>query len=97
MTMRLFQRHADATREDLSKLGDLLADGWRQAQRVLHALVGAVFLILAFAGGLLSFAEWQRYREDPAVGLTEFVIFSGFTLLLIILSLYSFLKARSVR
>lgn len=81
----------------MSKLGDLLAGWWRQAQRVLHALIGAVFLLLACAGGALAFSEWQRYREDPAMGWTEFGVISAFTLLLTILALYSFLKARSVR
>ena len=85
----------------MGKLADLTADllvrWFRHAQRALHTLVGLAFLLLAGAGSLLSFSEWQRYRQDPAVGLTQVGLFSGFTVLLTVLSLYSFLKARSVR
>ncbi|MGD0693689.1 MAG: hypothetical protein ABSB82_02425 [Terriglobia bacterium] len=97
MTMLLFQRLVGADEDALTKLAELLAFWWRLVQRALHALVGVIFLLLAGAGGLLSFSEWRRYREDPAVGLMEFGMVSGFTVLLTILSLYSFLKARSVR
>ena len=75
----------------------MLARWYRHAQRAFHALVGTAFLIAAVAGGLLAFSEWKRYREDPAAGLTAFGMFAGFTLVLVILSLYSFLRARSVR
>jgi hypothetical protein len=78
-------------------LVELLVRWFRHAQRAVHTLVGLAFLFLAGAGALLSFSEWRQYREDPAVGLTNFGLVSGFTLLLTILSLYSFLKARSVR
>ena len=75
----------------------LMVRWFRNAQRALHLFVGLAFLVLAGAGSLLSFSEWQRYRHDTTVGLTQFGMLSGFTVLLTILSLYSFLKARSVR
>lgn len=60
-------------------------------------LVGLAFLLLAVAGASVSFSEWQYYSKAPSVGLARFSTVAGFTILLIIFSLYSFLKARSVR
>lgn len=60
-------------------------------------LIGLVYLFLAFAGGVVSFSEWQRYRKNPEVGVWPFGVPAGFTVLLIVLCLYSFAKARSVR
>ena len=81
----------------LSKLEELMRRWLRQAQRLLHVLVGLAFLVLALAGAVLSFSEWHLYRENPALGMTHFGTFLGFTIFLVILSLYSFVKARSVR
>ena len=69
----------------------------RQAQRVFHALIGLAFLLLSIAGGVLAFSEWRTYRENQMNGMMQFGFTAGFTLLLIVLSLYSFVKARSVR
>jgi len=69
----------------------------RQAQRLFHLLISAAFLFLATAGGVLSFSEWKLYRENRELGLAHFGFVFGFTVLLVILSLYTFVKARSVR
>ena len=70
---------------------------YRQAQRLFHMLVGLAFLGLALAGGSVTAGEWKVYRHSPAVGLARFSMLAGFTVFLIILGLYSVLKARSVR
>jgi uncharacterized membrane protein len=69
----------------------------RQAERLLHMLVGLAFMGAALAGAALSFSEWNLYREHQSQGLIHFGFFLGFTIFLVILSLYSFVKARSVR
>jgi hypothetical protein len=60
-------------------------------------LVGLVFLVLAAAGATVSVSEWQHYLKSPSVGLVAFILYAGFTVFLVILSLYSFAKARSIR
>lgn len=86
-----------AVRLNLGKLDELMRRWLRQAQRLLHMLVGMAFLVLAMAGAVLSFSEWDLYREHQSQGLMHFGFFLGFTIFLVILSLYSFVKARSVR
>jgi hypothetical protein len=81
----------------LSKLSNLTSFWFRQARRIFHILVGLVFFFLAFAGGVVSFSEWQYYRRAPSIGLARFGLLAGFTVLLIIFGLYSLAKARSVR
>jgi hypothetical protein len=81
----------------LSGLSFLVTRWFRQAQRTFHMLVGLVFLGLALAGGAVTAGEWQYYRQAPSAGLTRFGLLAAFTVFLIILGLYSFLKARSVR
>jgi hypothetical protein len=78
-------------------LGRRLSQGWRHTRRLFHVLVGIVFLLLAAAGATQSFAEWQAYTERPTNGMWRFELVGGFTVLLLIFGLYSFLKARSVR
>jgi len=74
-----------------------MARWYRQAQRAFHMLVGLLFLGLALAGGAVTAGEWKYYRQAPSAGLTRFGLLAGFTVLLVILGLYSFVKARSVR
>jgi hypothetical protein len=81
----------------LSKLEDLLDRWLRHAKRLFHFAVGLVFLMLTLAGASVSFAEWRYYERSPSVGLVRFGLLAGFTGLLFIFCLYSFLKARSVR
>lgn len=81
----------------MSKLGGRLRGYFLHAQRLFHMLVGLAFLFLAFAGASVSLKLWSDYRRSPVEGLASFEMVAGFTILLIIFSLYSFLKARSVR
>lgn len=81
----------------LGKFNELFNRWFRHAQRWFHILVGVAFLFSAMGGGFLSLAEWRSYRENQALGWSHFGFIGGFTILLIILSLYSFVKARSVR
>jgi len=81
----------------MSRLGGFFRQGVRQAQRLFHGLVGLAFLFLALAGVSVTFGEWQSYRQTPSVGIWRFSLIGAFTVVLVIFSLYSFLKARSVR
>ena len=56
-----------------------------------------VFLILAAASAIVTYQEWRIYQRLPADGPAKVYVVAGFTFLLIILGLYSFAKARSVR
>ena len=83
--------------ERMSDLGGLLGRWFRHAQRVFHMLVGLVFLALTLAGVSVSVRLWDDYRSAPQQGLVSFELVTGFTVLLFILCLYTFAKARSVR
>ncbi|HEV2233611.1 MAG TPA: hypothetical protein VGV68_09440 [Terriglobia bacterium] len=91
------QRRSTSVRHELSKLKELTHRWLRHARRLFHMLVGLTFLIFAVAGAVLSFSEWRSYRENEAAGYLHFGFILCFTIFLVILSLYSFLKARSVR
>jgi len=81
----------------VSRLGLLISRAYRQALRLFHMLVGMAFLGLAVAGATLSVREWQGYRESASLGLARLYLFAGFTVVLVVCGLYSFVKARSVR
>ena len=81
----------------MGRVAQLFRHWFLHAQRLFHMLVGGVFLFLAIGGVTVSFSEWRYYQHAPYVGATRFGLIVGFTVLLIILSLYSFVKARSVR
>jgi hypothetical protein len=81
----------------MSDLGSLFGRWFRNARRMFHMLVGLVFLVLTLAGASVSVNLWDDYRSAPAQGLVSFELVSGFTVLLFILCLYTFAKARSVR
>jgi len=78
-------------------VGRLVKQGWRHTRRLFHLAVGIAFLLLAAAGATQSFAEWQAYAQKPLNGMWRFDVVAGFTVLLLIFGLYSFVKARSVR
>jgi len=67
------------------------------AKRLFHMLIGLAFMALTLAGASLTYSEWEGYRRYPEQDLIHFYMFGGFTILLAILCLYSFLKARNVR
>jgi len=81
----------------LSRLGYLFTQLFRNAQRLFHLLVGLAFLILAVAGATVSFAEWQNYSKTPSQGMVGLVLYASFTVFLVILCLYSFVKVRNIR
>jgi len=70
---------------------------WRQARRLFHFLVGVAFLGLAGSCVMVSLEEWKHYLVNPSASLWWFGALTAFAVLLILLALYSFLKARSVR
>lgn len=82
----------------MGRLSDLLRRWSLHAQRLFHFSIGVVFLVLAFGGASVALREWNYYQRAPAtVGPARFWILTGFTALLVVMGLYSFLKARSVR
>jgi hypothetical protein len=81
----------------LSRLGNLLGHWFLHTRRLFHMLVGLAFMFLAVAGAAVTFSEWRYYREAPEVGPARFSLVGGFTVLLAIFCLYSFVKARNVR
>jgi divalent metal cation (Fe/Co/Zn/Cd) transporter len=81
----------------LSQLGNLFHHGYRNAQRLFHMLVGVIFMALAAGGAMVTFNEWMDYRKRPQEGVVELAIYAAFTIFLVILGLYSFVKARNVR
>ena len=85
------------TSEGMGNLGSLLSRWFRQAQRFFHMLVGLAFLVLTVAGASASIKLWDDYRSAPEQGLVSFELVTGFTVVLFILFLYSFAKARNVR
>jgi hypothetical protein len=78
-------------------LGRLAKQGWRHTRRLFHMLIGMAFLLLAAAGATQSFAEWQAYAQRPMNGMWRFDVVAGFSVVLLIFGLYSFVRARSVR
>jgi hypothetical protein len=81
----------------LSKLANRVVGWFLHVQRLFHVAVGLAFLFLAVAGAAVTLSEWQYYRRAPSVGLVRFGMVAGFTVVLMIFCLYSFLKARNVR
>ena len=81
----------------MSRLGDLMKRWLRAAERTFHMLVGIAFLFLTMLGAHVAFNEWLDYQKMPSVGLVRFALLTCFTGLLFLFSLYSFLRARSVR
>ena len=81
----------------MSKLADLIQRLILLAKRVFNVVVGFAFLILSAASAIVTYEEWRIYQQAPADGPVKVWVVAGFTFLLIILGLYSFAKARSVR
>ncbi len=81
----------------LGNLTGKMQRGWRQTQRIFHFLVGLAFMCLAGVGISVSMEAWRTHLSHPSVSLFRCFLFAGFTILLIFLCLFSFLKARSVR
>ena len=84
-------------KEIVSRVGDLLRSWLRSAERLFQALVGLVFLFFTLAGASVAYSEWQSYQHSPSTGMVRLSLLVGFTVLLFLCSLYSFLRARSVK
>ena len=80
----------------MSRLGYLFHYWFLNARRLFHMLVGLVFMVLTLAGAAVTLSEWELYRRTPELGSTHFTLVGSFTILLAILCLYSFMKARNV-
>ena len=68
-----------------------------RARQIFHLLIGLLFLFLTMAGISVSMKLWQDYQQVPGQGLWAFELVAGFTVLLLLFTLYSFARARSVR
>jgi len=80
----------------LSRLGNLLHYWFVNAKRLFHMLIALFFMVLTVMSASLTYSEWEGYRKTPQSGPILFTMFGGFTILLAILCLYSFVKARNV-
>jgi hypothetical protein len=81
----------------LSRIGSLLQSWILNAKRVFHILVGLAFMVLTLAVASQTFIEWRDYRKSPSGGLLYCEMYGGLAILLAILCLYTFVKARNVR
>ncbi|MGA3324899.1 MAG: hypothetical protein ABSF45_10525 [Terriglobia bacterium] len=80
----------------MSRLGNLLHYWFVNAKRLFHMLIALFFMVLTVMSASLTYSEWEGYRKTPQSGPILFTMFGGFTILLAILCLYSFVKARNV-
>ena len=84
-------------RKELSRLGNLFEYWFLHLRRLFHMLIGLAFMVLTMMGVSVALTEWQDYRKVPELGLVRFGMVGGFTVVLAICCLYSFVKARNVR
>jgi len=78
-------------------MGSLLQYWFLNAKRLFHLLIALAFMLLTAMVGVQTLSEWLAYRKTPEAGLLYFDLYGGLTVLLAILCLYSYVKARSVR
>lgn len=88
---------AGQERKALSRLGSLFHYWFLNAKRLFHMLIALAFMLLTALVGAQALSEWLAYRKAPDAGLLYFDLYGGLTVLLAILCLYSYVKARSVR
>jgi hypothetical protein len=60
-------------------------------------MIALAFMVLTALVASQAFSEWLEYRKTADAGLLYFDLYGGLTILLAILCLYSFVKARNVR
>ena len=70
---------------------------WCAMVKAFHLAVALVFFLLAAKAGHETFLTWQSYQEYPETGLWNFYLYVVVFSALLILALYSLLKARAVR
>jgi len=78
----------------LSRFSKLFEYWFLHLRRVFHLLIGLAFMVLTMMAATQTYSAYYKIPEE---GLTYFSLFGGFTILLAILCLYSFVKARNVR
>ncbi len=71
--------------------------GVRQTKRFFHLAVALVFLFWAVSGAAVALEMWHEHQRKAGSGIAGFTLMAAFAALLIVFSLYSFAKARSVR
>ncbi len=81
----------------MSRLGDLLRSWLRSAERLFQALLGLVFLFFTLAGASVSYEEWKSFEHSASASMVRLSLLVGFTIMLFLFSLYSFLKSRSIK
>ena len=70
---------------------------WCTILRAFHIAVAVTFLMIAIAFGQKAFLAWRSYQNNPQEGPWYLYIWVGTVTILIIFSLYSLLKARTIR
>lgn len=81
----------------LSQLGNALHYWFLNLKRLFHLLIALAFMLLTAMVATQTLSEWLAYRKAPEGGLLYFDLYGGLAILLAILCLYSFVKARNVR
>ena len=66
---------------------------WYSTVRTFHLLIAFLFFAIAVLVGQKAFLAWRAYQERPGL----FYVTGGIVVVLIVLALYSMLKARAVR
>ena len=81
----------------MSRLGSLFHYWFLNAKRLFHLLIALAFMVLTLAVASQAYVAWDDYRKSPDAGLLYFDLYGGLAVMLAILCLYSFVRARNVR
>ncbi len=81
----------------MGKIAERFQRGVRHTQRIFHLAIALIFLFLAVSGAAVAIEMWQEHRHQANSGVVGFTVMAAFAAVLMIFSLYSFAKARSVR
>ncbi len=81
----------------MSQIASLLRHCFLNLKRLFHLLITLAFMFLTLVGASQTYLAWEVYQNAPDTGSLEFKIYGGLTVLLAILCLYSYVKARNVR
>lgn len=76
----------------LAALSTFLASAWKAARQLFHETTGALFGVLALAGAVGIWREWQRGSAAWVIGVSI-----GFTAMMASFAVASFRSARRVR
>ena len=83
----------------MSQLGSRFHYWFLNLKRLFHLVITLAFMVLTLVCASQTYVAWQDYRKAPDAGLLywQFPLYGAVTLLVAILGLYSFVKARNVR